>query len=281
MIKELTPEQEAQLDVYAERYQKLGLRTEPMDTDSDETKEAVDAFYKLLGYPTPPIVLEPSPRAAWETVCKNTGQHPKSDIVWPGYLCNVDAGFLGWCAFFSEVLGIKFDDGYQHLRKLINLHFTWTLDELCVLCDFPERIVLQDGVLHCEDGPVIRYSDGTSIWIIDNVVVDEQIVMRPETQTIEQINGDTNADRRAIRQDRFGWHWYLPAMGITDPVDQRDNLVEGTYEALFDAKDHMRFIYTCVTGRIMSSALPRDVRTCEQAQKWLAGNRKRNVLART
>lgn len=64
LIEKLTPEQEALIPVYREKWRKIGLSTEPIDRE--KATEAVKNIYKWLGEKEPEIYFYNSPR----TVCK-------------------------------------------------------------------------------------------------------------------------------------------------------------------------------------------------------------------
>jgi hypothetical protein len=102
----------------------------------------------------------------------------------------------------------------------------------------------------------------------------EQIVMRPETLTIEQIHGEQNSDIQAIMIDRFGWPRYLEETGAS-LLDHRKNEVENTLESLFATDSYgLRLMVTCPTGRVFVKGLPSNagVTNCDEAQRWLGGD---------
>jgi len=136
------------------------------------------------------------------------------------------------------------------------------------------------GMLHNDSGPAAYYSPLFALWSIDGIAVDEQIVMRPETQTLEQIDGEKNADVKSIRIARFGWPRYLRESNAK-MLDTRDNEVEGTKEALYVAGDQKRLVATCPTGRVFAMGVPSDVQNCEQAAHYLQGPIKFNLVTRT
>jgi hypothetical protein len=155
----------------------------------------------------------------------------------------------------------------------------WVDDKLITYVPTP-IIRHQSAVPHCEDGPAFESLDWRE-WFIDGILVDEQIVMRPATQTVSQIDADDNSDRRSIRVQRFGWPRYLAEVGAV-LVDERRNDVEGTIEKLVRTnRGEQRLLVTCPTKRIFALGCPGDVRTCDQAQRWLGGPRPMNVIART
>ena len=138
-----------------------------------------------------------------------------------------------------------------------------------------------NGRLHCDDGPALAYPDGFSIYALGGVRLDEQVIMYPETQTVAQINGEENQDVRSIRIERFGWPRYLRE-SRAKVRDSRHNEIENTEEALMlTDRGEQRLVVTCPTGRIFALGVPGEVKTCEQAQHWLAGSKPFRVLART
>ena len=92
--------------------------------------------------------------------------------------------------------------------------------------------------------------------------------MNPESQTIDQINKEENADVRSIRIERFGWSNYLKTIGA-EPVDESENYVTGCPEALYRTEHGVRLVVVCPTGRTFAMGVPDEIKTCEQAQKWL------------
>jgi hypothetical protein len=88
-------------------------------------------------------------------------------------------------------------------------------EEFCMVSDFPERILADDQHRpHCDDGPSHRWRDGWSLWHIHGVRVTEQIVMRPDTLTIQQIRDEDNAEVRRVMIERFGQDRYITESGM-------------------------------------------------------------------
>jgi hypothetical protein len=148
-----------------------------------------------------------------------------------------------------------------------------------MISDRPSVINIVDNRLSSQLGPSLRFRDGWDLWCINGVSVDEQIVMRPETQTIDQINGESNSEVQRIRIERFGWPRYLSESGAV-LIDSRRNDIDGTREALMDAKNgQRRLVCSCPsTAKVFAMHVPREVKTCEQAQNWLGGNRNVRII---
>jgi hypothetical protein len=148
----------------------------------------------------------------------------------------------------------------------------WPYRGLCVACERPAELHLVDGRLHHDDGPAIRFRDGWSVWAIDGVRVDEQVVLRPETQRIDQIRGEPDPEVRRIRIERLGWSRYLATAGAAE-VDERRNDIEATSERLVRFPDgDMLLVCTCPsTRRTHGLEVPGWIRSCAQAQAWVSG----------
>ena len=136
--------------------------------------------------------------------------------------------------------------------------------------------------LHNESGPSVSHVlKCATLWHIDGIQVDEQIVMHPDTQTVEQINSEHNEDVKTIRIERFGWLKYLDAVGAT-LIDERQNDVEGTLEQLYTMDDgSRRFVATCPTGKIPVLGVPGSIETCERAASWVNPFASANIIGRT
>jgi hypothetical protein len=141
-----------------------------------------------------------------------------------------------------------------------------------MISDRPERICIdQNNLPHCEDGPSIRWRDGWTLWHINGVVVDEQIVMRPETQTVEQIHAEENEEVRRIRIERFGWARYTAESGAT-VVDSRRNDIDAQNESLYELRDGTRrlLVVDPSTGRKYALGVPSECSTTTDGQRFIS-----------
>jgi len=200
------------------------------------------------------------------------------------YLSQWWGTYAGWYEGGKE-LGVKYDDDKYQLFQdwSAACPLVWPGEKIVLVCQNPIAVYWEGQLLHNENGPSIEYADGFKCWTIDGIPVDEQIVMRPETQTPEQILKDDNADRISIRANRFGWPRLLKEIKAKE-LDSRRNEIEGTIEALYQSPMGNHLVVTCPTGRIFALGTPSEVKTCEAASQWLnphARNFKSRVIART
>lgn len=192
--------------------------------------------------------------------------------MWSSWDCYVTAA--------RDILNLKLpSDDYSVWERCVKLAgFRYIHPDFAIMTDYPDRIcvdendrphhekMLPDGTR--EIGPSHAWP-GLSVWFINGTQVNEQIVMDPKSQTIEQIDAENDSDCRAIRLDRFGWAEYIKAKGYAE-IDKRENPKYGTKEALYVTdKGEKCIVVVCPTGRVFGLALNPEVKTCEEAQRWL------------
>jgi hypothetical protein len=176
-----------------------------------------------------------------------------------------------WSEYFRDVLAVDMCD-ISLLADCVKLGPTYPLENIVVICDRPSQIHMQDGLLHNEDGASWEYLDGTRGYSIRGVRVDEQIVMQPETQTIEQITGEPNAEVRRIRAERYGWHRYFADSGA-NVIDSGDD-IDGIHQALMEDQAGGRFLYVACpsSGRRYTMPVDESCETVQQGQNYLRGD---------
>jgi hypothetical protein len=188
------------------------------------------------------------------------------------------ADWIALFLFLREKLAVRYD---ATLNERLNwwadlarsCFWWWPYREMCIVSERPAEVHMPDGRrLHQDAGPAVRFRDDWSIWAIDGVLVDEQVVLRPETQTLQQIRRERNAEVKRIRIERYGWKRYLDEVGAT-VLDRRRNDIEATRETLLRISDRERLLVCACpsTARIYALPVPPETRTCQEAQAWLSG----------
>ena len=282
-IENLTPEQESLLPVYRDKWIDIGLATG--SCNYEEACKGVRIAYEKAGLPPPgEILYAKGPLEAIDIIKARTGE-TKGDILAGQMYGQHDANWLGYYEYFWEVVGIEECHLIEGLIAIAKNCGWWNAYEtFAVVQDKPVEIYRdEEGRLHREDGYALVYADGLTVWSIEGYRVNEQIVLRPETLTIDQIHGETNADIQSIMIDRFGWDRYIEETNAK-LLDSRHNYVENTKEALYDCDDQgLRLLVTCPTGRVFSKGIGPDITSCKQAQAWLGNDVENqfNVIGRT
>jgi hypothetical protein len=78
------------------------------------------------------------------------------------------------------------------------------------VCKNPTVINLDaNNRLHCDDGPAVQFSDGYSLYSWAGVHIDPDLVLRPESLTIERIDNEANIELRRVMIDKFGAARYI------------------------------------------------------------------------
>jgi len=279
-IKELTPEQTQLLSVYRDKWISIGRSCEPCDFE--QSKYYARLAYASAGLECPEtfyLVSSPVECAKLEAKLQVSNTLSISNQAF-GYH---DAGWLSYYDFMLEVLDIEECRRLEGLIGLAKNCGWWSPYDTCVIFQHRHSELHTDENfrLHNEFGAAVKYRDGYSVWAINGVLLNEKIVMNPETLTVQEINSETNQDVRSIMINRFGWTRYLKESNA-QLIDSRHNEIEGTKEALYKSPiGGTRLIVTCPTGRIFSLGVEDGIKNCEEAQVWLGGGLKFNVIGRT
>lgn len=280
MLKKLSKKQESMLSVYVDKWTKIGLNTDPVDFD--KSVNLIKEHYADCGLDVPNnFHLVDSPMAAVKLLNSKYDVDKKSAINNACYGSH-DSSWLSYYDFFINEASIILDKKIINLIELAKVCGWWyPYKDIVVIQQRPSLINFEDGLVQSTTGPAIQFPDGYSIYIIDGIRLDEQIVMRPETLTIHQINSEKDQDKRSIMIDRFGWPKFLQESNA-ECIDKRDNYIENTKEALFMSDNGNRLVVTCPTGRVFALGVPSSITTCEDAQSWLGNEEEKvNIIART
>ena len=277
-IDALTPEQEAKLPYFRDKWITLGLTTEPVDWKKAEA--AVRKMYECVGLKQPSTFYYADNPKQMMLMARDMGLQDTT----PCY-GSMDAD---WCAFYEaiEYLGVKLPIVEGLVQAGYDCGWFIATEEWVVLCDRPSQLHRDGIVCHNEDGPAVAFERGDDkfyVWVLNGVRVDEQIVMRPETQTVEQINNEENEEVKRIRIERYGWERYIKDAGFV-VVDSRSNDIEGTKETLYgtpaSASSPIKVLVCACpsTAKVFSLEVDPDVCSCEEAQSYLSSGFSKRII---
>jgi hypothetical protein len=137
--------------------------------------------------------------------------------------------------------------------------------------------------LHCTTGPAIAWRDGWALWFIHGVRVDERIVMHPETITVAEVWGESNAERRRVMIEAIGWDRFVVDAGLAlvdqcpDPANAPHTLT--LYDLPTQVYGEPVRLLLCTnasperdgTRRRYGLTCPADVNSALAAAAWIAG----------
>ncbi len=300
MITELTPEQEALIDVYCEKWIKIGTSTE--QPNKAEIEVVVARMYEKAGYSVPKITWCQSPLELMirkTVVAKIANKSPKkaqdddyinaqiaefvsnpdysSDLDFSGVCYGAhDAHWLAYYDYFDQVLNVPGAEKIRDLVEMAKIGWWAPYDTDCFLSLPPVSISLDDeNELHNEEGPAIAYSDGVKIYCIHGVRVPENVILEPENQTLSEIIEEVNEEVKRIRITRYGWGRFLEEAGAIIEDSKLVTLDEVQWlESLYYLESqNLKALatYDPSTGRPYFLEVSLDCDTCTEAQQYLNG----------
>lgn len=272
-IESLTPEQEAQLPIYRDKWLDVGLATGPVDFE--KAKSAVCQAYRLAGLDEPVnFYTARSPVDAISVIQNLDSSMKASDIISEmTYGCH-DANWLGFYQYFRDVVGIEDCHKLDGLIELAN-HCGWLnmYDDTVVFQDRPEYIKFDDqNRLHCEDGPAIRYSDGYAIYSWHGTRVPSDWIENKGTLSPETALTWDNVEQRRAACEILGWARVLRELNA-HVIDCDEDAEIGTLvEVDIPEIGKERFLKVlCGTGREFAIPVPPEMKTALEANAWTYG----------
>jgi hypothetical protein len=185
-----------------------------------------------------------------------------------------DANFLSFYDYFdSEVLY-----NLNEIRPLINLSkyvgWWWPFENVVIFTDKPIFVCCDDrGRLHHENRMALEYSDGFGIYSWHGIMVSEQIIMKPETITLDQVVKENNQEIRRIMLDRYGWDRVLCDLhACVEHEDNTGKLIStyrlGEYLAGEDKIAKFVLVVDPSTNRKYSLRVPPETKTAKEGVAW-------------
>ena len=224
-IESLTPEQEAQLDVYRDKWIKIGLSTERVDREV--AMESVRKLYECGGLPMPKNVeFAGGPDEARDILRRYGVDAPVTTSCVYG---SHEAGWLSFYDYMQTELGIDFEgklDGLFATAKTCG--WVTVYDELAIIQDRPSCIKMDDqDRAHCEDGPAIAYADGFSVYSWHGVRVPDEWIKDKKSLTAKTALTWENTEQRRAACEILGWINVLAELK-SKTIDEDDDEMIGT-----------------------------------------------------
>ena len=195
-----------------------------------------------------------------------------------------DLYWLAWLKFGIDI-GVEVEKKQSNwLDAMIDVSdsgWWWPFEGAVILTERPSVLNRDnEGRLHCESGPATIYEDGWGVWAIHGVRVSEEIVMNPESITVEQILKEENAEVRRVMCERMVWDVFIDKAGLT-MVDECDDPGNSPNKVrLYDTPEQVLgvpirlMLVTNATperdGRIRNFGLtvPAEIETALEAVAW-------------
>lgn len=235
-IEKLTPEQEAQLAVYRDKWIKQGLSTDRFN--KEEAQQWSDYFYEnICKKDKVPVIVAESPLSAWiivnlfafaekgykfplknipasvrvlvrASVSASVRDSKLIDFIYP-YLCgSFDANIWAFYNYCSEVLNVSYNNvksNYDWWCSTVNFGPIFPLNSVCIISQKPVEINQVGTRLHADGKPAITYADGFLVWALNGVMVPQYLAETPASNLdIEFFKKEQNADVKAEFIRKYG-----------------------------------------------------------------------------
>ncbi len=264
-IDKLTPEQEAMLPGIQAEWIGYGLSTEPANRAQAEA--GVIAAYEVanLKPPTHVIWLD-SPMAgavAAAVLAKFDEKAPGSifpNLHDPDLKKQVtdqeiraqlhhavygqhDAGWLSFYAAFLK-LGLECCEKLSGVMTVAqNSGWWWPFEDAVILTERPVLLERDNqGRLHAENGPALRYPDGFSLFSWHGTRVPASLV-EGEGWTTEQILQESNTEIRRCAIEKVGWDKFVNEGALTLVASCPDPGNPGYDISLYDLPENLADMY--------------------------------------
>ena len=266
-ITSLTPDQEAQMSVYRDKWIKIGLNTDRVDPE--RARAAVELLYARGGLSAPDkIVFANGPRHAKELLGKN---HSVTDSCVYG---NHEAAWLSFYDYMQNVCGIDFEGKLDGLMAVAN-ECGWVscYDTMAVVQDRPLHIKMdEDNRLHCETGPAILYADGFTVYSWHGVRIPREWIEDRASLTAKTALTWENVEQRRAACEILGWVNIIKELDAKVIDEDEDPMIGTLLEADIPEIGREKFLRVlCGTGREFALPVPPDMKTALQANAWTFG----------
>ena len=283
MITTLTNQQVSDLSKWRDMWLDIGLSTSPID--EERAKAAVCRMYECADL-TPPSVFifldNPQQGAIAAAMLKDTkfGDQVRAQVgdqvrdqVRDAVFGSHDASWLSFHHYFNSHFDLS-EKAVGLFEVAQECGWVWPFEGCAVITNRPEVIQLNDEkLLHCEDGPAIRYRDGFSVhawrgvrvpgnWIEDHASIDASDILSCE-----------NVEQRAAGVAILGMERMLDSLDHrildSDPDPMHGDLFE---VRIPDLPEPGRFLKAeCPRNGTIFEGVPNEIGTVLEAQAWRVG----------
>ena len=243
MIESLTSEQEAAMPRFVEKWIKKGTCTSQLP--EEDIKSIVGKFvHSVLDKPKDiPIHVFNSPYQAWVYINKKYDIEEDNllPFVTPYVFGSFDAGYYAWIDFM-EYIGVKdFPSLANDYEELVNVGLVFVFDDYIVATQKPSVLKMENGELHCENGPALAYDDDhkSDVYCLNGVTMEKEHVMTPaEKLDPRDIMKIENVEVRRELVRKVGIERLLEALEskVLDTMDDYELLSVNLSEDLKDAR---------------------------------------------
>ncbi len=161
----------------------------------------------------------------------------------------------------------------------LDTHVWWGLafQHVIYISEAPTSIILNEGEVHCANGPAITFADGSSYYVLRNLPVPACLIDQ-DWLTVERAESLPTPELRSMACNQIGWERVLAKKGAR-VIDDSGDPTWGRLLRLRDSRDPTQLLEArCGTGRTVVIPVPHDAATVEEAQSFLHGGLDPEIL---
>jgi len=272
ILKELTPEQEAKLGDYAEKWIDIGFSLEPIDIP--KTLAALKIAYQNAGiaFPSKYEVYDSPFQVISAMKEKYNLDVDPQDFIFGQH----EAYWLSLYDYFYTETCIERDTNIDPLIDLAK-YAGWilTFDELIVLTHRPVAIEFDaEGRTHCENDFAIKFRDDTGVVMWHGVRIEQQDwILDTASLTAEKVLKHSNVEQRRIGCEILGWDKILESLKHTVINEDADPTVGTLLEVDLPDSGLERFLMAIDpnVGKTICLPVPGEMKTALEANSWTYG----------
>ncbi len=259
-IETATPEQLAEVDRAAERWIAVGYSTEACDRERVE-RHLGEHYRAMLDLEPVPVEWYLSPDAAMAARPDRA-----SEIV---AALNIAPGWYTWtihCVEVCRIFEIEHSVPQSTIDSFVGLMESVgaaaAFERVCIAIDRPEVLKTDnEGNLHCQDGPAIRYRDGASVYCWHGTKIPADWIEKTAEVDIRLALTWENIEERRCLAEIIGWARVLEQLSPT-VVDVGPTPEIGTLLRvdLPDSPGEQFLRVRCGTGRDFVIPVSKDAR---------------------
>ena len=196
MATKLTPEQDAKLPFYRDKWLKIGLDTARYD--EGEVEHWVKEAYNIADLKIPEKIYHAqSPLGCLQEYERITGHNAAQEIGGFAYGSH-EAGWLCVYDFYLNECHLEECRKLVPLMQLAMIGGWWLpYEEMAIVSQKPTAMSMVEGRLHCDNGPACGYSDKFRVWALNGVRVSQEIAETdPDKMPIGWWADEENAEVR-------------------------------------------------------------------------------------
>jgi hypothetical protein len=272
-IESLTEQQIAKMADYRDNWLKIGLTTEPANLE--KAKNAVCKMYQIAGLKEPTqFYMTDGPMDAVNAIQKLDPSMSKSNIIGDMIFGCHDASWLSFYSYMKDVVGIADCSKLDGMFDLASCCGWLNIYEDVVVFQHPPETIKMDDAnrIHCEDGPAIRYRDGTEVYAWHGTRIPQEWITDRANLSAKTAIIWQNIEQRRCACEIVGWAKILRELNAREIDVDGDPEIGTLVEVNIPDIGREKFLRVlCGTGREFAIPVPPDMKTALEAQAWTWG----------